>query len=235
MYQYGTTSEQLAEIAVATRKHASTNPYAVMRDPITIEDVVNSRVIASPLHLLDCCLVTDGGGAFVMTSAERARDLKKAPAYVLGAAQAVAHPALGNRDLTTIAAAQSSGRAFEEAGVTHDDIDLVMAYDSFTITVLCTLEDLGFAPKGEGGRFVEQGEALMGTLGKMPLNTDGGGLSSNHPGQRGIFLIFEAVRQLRGEREGNQIPNCNVALAHGTGGSILTRHSGSTVIMATET
>ena len=232
MAEYGTTSEQLAEIAVQTRQHASTNPFAVMREPITIADVLKSRMIADPLHLLDCCLVTDGGGAFIMTSAERARDLKKKPVYVLGVGTAVAHGSLGNRDLTTVAAAQSAPRAFAEAGVTHDDIDLAMVYDSFTITVLCTLEDLGFCPKGEGGHFVE-GNTLSLT-GKLPTNTDGGGLSSNHPGQRGIFLIFEAVRQLRGERTGNQIPDCKIALCHGTGGSIATRHSGGTVILSTE-
>ena len=232
MYQYGTTSEQLAEIAVQTRQHATTNPFAVMRDPITVQDVLNSRMVADPLHLLDCCLVTDGGGAFIMTSAQRARDLRKKPVYVLGVGTAVAHGSLGNRDLTMVAAAQSAPRAFGEAGVTHNDIDLAMVYDSFTITVLCTLEDLGFCPKGEGGGFVEGG--TLGLTGKLPTNTDGGGLSSNHPGQRGIFLVFEAVRQLRGERVGNQIPNCKVALCHGTGGSIATRHSGGTVILSTE-
>ena len=232
MYQYGTTSEQLAEIAVQTRQHASTNPFAVMREPITVQDVLNSRMIADPLHLLDCCLVTDGGGAFIMTSAERARTLWKKPVYVLGVGTAIAHGSLGNRDLTTIAAAQSAPRAFAEARVTHDDIDLAMVYDSFTITVLCTLEDLGFCPKGEGGPFVEGG--TLSLKGKLPTNTDGGGLSSNHPGQRGIFLIFEAVRQLRGERVGNQIPDCKIAVCHGTGGSIATRHSGGTVILSTE-
>ena len=232
MYEYGTTSEQLAEIAVQTRQHASTNPFAVMREPMTVQDVLNSRMIADPLHLLDCCLVTDGGGAFIMTSAERAKTLRKKPVYVLGVGTAVAHGSLGNRDLTTVAAAQSAPRAFAEAGVKHKDIDLAMVYDSFTITVLCTLEDLGFCAKGEGGSFVEGG--TLSITGKLPTNTDGGGLSSNHPGQRGIFLIFEAVRQLRGEREGNQVANCNIALCHGTGGSIATRHSGGTVILSTE-
>lgn len=232
MAQYGTTSEQLAEIAVATRQHASTNPFAVMREPITVEDVVTSRMVSDPLHLLDCCLVTDGGGAYILTSAERARDLRKPPVYVLGAAQAVAHPSLGNRDLTYLAAAQSAPRAFREAGVTPDDIDMAMVYDSFTITVMCALEDLGFCPKGEGGRFVEGGTLTLN--GRLPLNTDGGGLSSNHPAGRGIFLIFEATRQLRGEREGNQVPNCRLAVAHGTGGGITTRHSGGTVILGRE-
>ena len=232
MHEFGTTSEQLAEIAVSTRKHAATNPYAVMRDIISVEDVMNSRVVSDPLHLLDCCLVTDGGGAFIITSAERAKDLKKKPAYILGAGQAVAHPGIGNRDLTTIAAGQSHIHAFEESGVKHDEVDLLMAYDSFTITVMTTIENLGFVPKGEGGRFVEGGTLDIG--GKLPTNTDGGGLSSNHPGQRGIFLIFEAVRQLRGEREGNQVENAKIAVAHGTGGSLSTRHSGGTVILSTE-
>lgn len=232
MHEFGTTSEQLAEIAVQTRQHASTNPYAVMRDPITVEDVMNSRITATPLHLLDCCLVTDGGGAVIMTSAERAKDLKKKPVYVLGTGQAIAHSGLGTRDLTTIAAAQSAPHAFREAEVTHDDIDMAMIYDSFTITVLTTLESLGFAPKGEGGRFVEGG--TLSLTGKLPTNTDGGGLSSNHPGERGMFLLLESTRQLRGEREGNQVEGAKIALAHGTGGSLSLRHSGGTVILGNE-
>ena len=233
MHEFGTTSEQLASIAVSTRKHAGTNPFAVMRDPITVGDVTGSRMVSDPLHLLDCCLVTDGGGAFVMVSAERAKDLKKKPVYVLGAGQAVAHPGIGTRDLTTIAAAQSGKKAFEESGVKHDDVDLLMAYDSFTITALTTIENLGFVKKGEGGPFVQGGENI-GIDGKLPLNTDGGGLSSNHPGQRGIFLVFESVRQLRGERAGNQIENAKIAVAHGTGGGLSVRHSGGTLVLSTE-
>lgn len=232
MAEFGTTSEQLAEISVATRMHASKNPFAVMRDPITINDVVNSRMVSDPLHLLDCCLITDGGGAFIVTSAERAKDLKKKPAYVLGAGQALAHSGIGNRDLTTLAAKQSSEFAFEESGVKHDELDMAMVYDSYTITVLATLENLGFCPKGEGGRFVQGGTLAID--GKLPINTDGGGLSSNHPGARGMFLVLEAVRQLRGERPENQVPDCNLALAHGTGGSIGTRHSGGTVIFSND-
>ena len=232
MHEFGTTSEQLAAISVSTRKHASTNPFAVFRDPITVDDVLNSRMVSDPLHLLDCCIVSDGGGAFIITSAARAKDLKKKPVYILGTGQAVAHPGIGNRDLTTIAAGQSHKHAFEEAGVTHKDIDLLMAYDSFTITVLTTIENLGFVKKGEGGAFVESG--ALDLDGKLPTNTDGGGLSSNHPGQRGIFLIFESVRQLRGEREGNQLKDPKLALAHGTGGSLSTRHSGGTIILSTE-
>lgn len=232
MHEFGTTSEQLANIAVQTRQHASTNPFAVMRDPIEIEDVLNSRSVSTPLHLFDCCLVTDGGGAVIMTSAERAKDLKKKPIYVLGTGQAIAHSGLGDRDLTTIAAAQSGPRAFAEAGVTHDDIDIAMIYDSFTITVLTTLESLGFAPKGEGGRFVE-GDTLS-LKGKLPTNTDGGGLSSNHPGERGMFLLLEATRQLRHEREGNQVKDAKIAIAHGTGGSLSLRHSGGTIILGNE-
>ena len=232
MHEFGTTSEQLAAISVSTRQHAMTNPFAVMRDEITVADVINSRVVSDPLHLLDCCLVTDGGGAFVMTSAERAKGLKKKPVFVLGAGQAVAHPGMGTRDLTTIAAAQSSKKAFAESGVKHKDVDLLMAYDSFTITVLTTIENLGFVKKGEGGPFVAEGNLTL--KGKLPTNTDGGGLSSNHPGQRGIFLVFESVRQLRGERDGNQIKNAKVAVAHGTGGGLSVRHSGGTVVLSTE-
>lgn len=229
MAQYGTTSEQLAEIAVATRQHATTNPFAVFREPITVADVVNSRVVSDPLHLLDCCIVSDGGGAVIMTSAERAKDLKHDPVYVLGTGQAVAHPGIGNRDITYIAAAQSSVRAFAEAGVTPQDMDMAMIYDSYTITVMCGIEDLGFCEKGEGGSFVEGG--TLNIDGKLPLNTDGGGLSSNHPAGRGIFLLLESTRQLRHEREGNQVADCNLAVAHGTGGSILARHSGGTTIL----
>jgi len=229
MAQYGTTSEQLAEIAVATRKHASTNPFAVFRDPITVEDVINSRMVSDPLHLLDCCIISDGGGAVIVTSAERAKDLKHDPVYVLGTGQAVAHPGIGNRDITFIAAAQSSGRAFAEAELTPEDMDMAMIYDSYTITVMCGIEDLGFCEKGEGGSFVENG--TLNIDGRLPINTDGGGLSSNHPAGRGIFLLFESTRQLRHERSENQVPDCNLAVAHGTGGSILARHSGGTVVL----
>ena len=170
------------------RRHAGLNPAAKFRDPITVEDVLASRIISSPLHLLDCCIISDGGGALVLTSAERARDLPKRPACASSAARkALCHTAMGKRDLTDIAAKQSGPRALAMAGVTHADVDLCMIYDSFTITVLETLENLGFCKKGEGGAFVQNGRIGLG--GALPVNTDGGGLSSNHPGMRGIFLV----------------------------------------------
>ena len=231
MHLYGTTSEQLAEIAVAVRKHASLNPEAMFRDPITVDSVVNARVISSPLHLLDCCLISDGGGAVVIASPELARNCRQRPVWVLGVGEAVAHQGAGQRDLIYIAAKQSHEPAFAMAGVTHQDIDMAMIYDSFTITVLETLEDLGFCEKGEGGDFVTGGRLQIG--GELPINTDGGGLSSNHPGMRGIFLLLEATRQLRHQFEGTprQVTNCRVALCHGTGGALGTRHGGGTVIL----
>ena len=231
MHLYGTTSEQLAEIAVAIRKHASMNPEAMFRDPITVDTVVNARVISSPLHLLDCCLISDGGGAVVVASPELARNCKQRPVWVLGVGEALAHQGAGQRDLIYIAAKQSHGSAFAMAGVTHQDIDMAMIYDSFTITVLETLEDLGFCKKGEGGDFVSGGRLQVG--GELPINTDGGGLSSNHPGMRGIFLLLEATRQLRHQFESTprQVENCQVALCHGTGGALGSRHSGGTVIL----
>ena len=231
MHLYGTTSEQLAEIAVAVRKHASLNPEAMFRDPITVDSVVNARVISSPLHLLDCCLISDGGGAVVIASPELARNCRQRPVWVLGVGEAVAHQGAGQRDLIYIAAKQSHEPAFAMAGVTHQDIDMAMIYDSFTITVLETLEDLGFCKKGEGGDFVTGGRLQIG--GELPINTDGGGLSSNHPGMRGIFLLLEATRQLRHQFEGTprQVTNCRVALCHGTGGALGTRHSGGTVVL----
>ena len=232
MHDYGTTSEQLAEIAVTMRHHASLNPVAKYRDPITVDDVLSSRIISSPLHLLDCCIISDGGGALVVTSAERARDLKKKPAYILGAGETARHAARGQRDFLEIAAHQSGRLAFERAGVKHSDIDMAMIYDSFTITVLATLENLGFCKRGEGGAFVSGGRLRYD--GAFPINTDGGGLSSNHPGMRGIFLVIEAVKQLRGECGPRQVKDCKIALCHGTGGELGTRHSGATLILANQ-
>jgi acetyl-CoA acetyltransferase len=217
MHEFGTTSEQLAEIAVGVREFATLNPKAIYRDPITVDDVVSSRMIADPLHMLDCCAITDGGGAFVITTAERAKDLPRPPVYVLGAAGAETHWNISQQtDFTTCAGAKAGPIAFERAGVTHDDVSMLMFYDSFTITCLILLESLGFVKQGEGGPFVAEGHLKRG--GKWPLNTDGGGLSSNHPGMRGIFLIIESVRQLRGDGGEAQVPNCNVALAAGSGG-----------------
>ncbi|HUE39572.1 MAG TPA: acetyl-CoA acetyltransferase [Candidatus Binatia bacterium] len=229
MHEYGTTAEQLAEIAVTTRRHASLNPAAKFHDPITIEDVLASRVVSSPLHLLDCCMISDGGGALVVTSAERARDAKKKPVYLLGAAEAVRHTGIGRENVLEVAAAQSGPKAMAMAGIRHSDVDLRMIYDSFTITVLLTLENLGFCARGEGGAFVSGGRLAFD--GPCPTNTDGGGLSSNHPGMRGIFLVIEAVKQLRGEAGARQVKKCDVALCHGTGGVISRRHSGATLIL----
>ena len=217
MHQYGTTSEQLAEIAVVTRRHAGLNPLAMYREPITVQDVLNSRMIADPLHLLDCCVVSDGGGAVLVTTEERARDLKQQPIFVLGSSEGHTHAHISQMpDLTVTAAAMTAPRAFAEADVTPDDVDMAMIYDSFTITVLLLLEDLGFCKKGEGGAFVQDGRIALG--GQLPINTDGGGLSSNHPGMRGIFLIIEAVRQLRGQCGARQVEGAKIAVAHGSGG-----------------
>ncbi|HVB20743.1 MAG TPA: acetyl-CoA acetyltransferase [Ktedonobacteraceae bacterium] len=217
MYQFGTTSEQLAEIAVVTRRHASLNPLAMYRELITVQDVLNSRMVADPLHLLDCCVVSDGGGAVLVTTEERARDLKQQPVYVLGSSESHTHAHISQMpDLTITAAAFTAPRAFAEAGVTPSDIDMAMIYDSFTITVLLLLEDLGFCKKGEGGSFVEDGHIALG--GQLPINTDGGGLSSNHPGMRGIFLIIEATRQLRNQCGPRQVDGARLAVAHGSGG-----------------
>ena len=232
MHEFGTTSEQLASVAVTMRRHAALNPAAKFRDPITVGDVLASRVVSSPLHLLDCCIITDGGGAVVLTRAERARDLNQRPVYVLGGAEACGHTSLGHRDLTSAAAQQSGPLAMAMAGVTHRDIDLCMIYDSFTITVVVTLENLGFCRKGEGGAFVQDGRIGLG--GALPINPDGGGLSSNHPGMRGIFLLIEATRQLRGTCGPRQVANCAIALCHGTGGTLGLRHSGATVVLGRE-
>lgn len=229
MYEFGTTAEQLAEIAVTIRRHASLNPAAKFREPITVEDVLASRLVSSPLHLLDCCIITDGGGAVVVTSAERARDARTPPVYVLGGSEACCHTGMGRRDLTDMAARQSGPRAMAMAGVTHQDINLCMLYDSFTITVLETLENLDFCKPGEGGTFVQNGRIGLG--GALPVNTDGGGLSSNHPGMRGIFLVIEATKQLRGECGPRQVKDCRIALCHGTGGTLGLRHSGATLIL----
>jgi acetyl-CoA acetyltransferase len=217
MHQYGTTSEQLAEIAVVTRRHAGLNPLAMYREPITVLDVLNSRMIADPLHLLDCCVVSDGGGAVLVTTEERARDLKQMPVFVLGSSESHTHAHISQMpDLTVTAAAATAPRAFGEAGVSPADIDMAMIYDSFTITVLLLLEDLGFCKKGEGGAFVQDGRIALG--GQLPINTDGGGLSSNHPGMRGIFLIIEATRQLRDQCGPRQVEGAKLAVAHGSGG-----------------
>lgn len=219
MHQYGTTSEQLAEISVACRTHAALNPNAMYKKPITVEDVVNSRMIADPLHLLDCCVVSDGGGAIIVTTEERAKDLRQPPIYILGAAAEHTHWNISQMpDFTVSAAARSGKEAFAQAGLKPSDIDTVQLYDSFTITALLMLEDLGFAKKGEGGPFAASGALKLG--GALPLNTDGGALSSCHPGMRGIFLLIEATRQLRGQAGEAQVVGAEHALACGSGGQL---------------
>ena len=239
MHQYGTTSEQLAEISTATRYHAMRNPEAVkaMEDlefldirETTVEDVVNSRMIADPLHLLECCMISDGGGAVVIAAADVARDCAKNPVWIIGTGEATKYPENGG-DITISAAAQSAPPAFAEAGVAPGEIDIAMVYDSFSITVLTLLEDLGFCAKGEGGAWVEGGRLRFDRPEDGPaLNTDGGGLSSNHPGMRGIFLLLEATRQLRGEST-SQVPDARLAVAHGNGGMLGSRHCAGTVIL----
>ena len=217
MHEFGTTSEQLAEIAVAAREFAQLNPDAMYRDPLTVADVVGSRMIADPLHKLDCCVISDGGGALIVTTEARARDLRQPPIYVLSAAGAQTHWNISQMPkFTETAAARIRDQLFGRAGVTPADIDTLQLYDSFTITILLLLEDLGFAPKGDGGPWVAEGHIKRG--GAVPLNTDGGGLSSNHPGMRGIFLLIEAVRQLRGQAGEAQVPGAELALACGSGG-----------------
>lgn len=235
MYEFGTTSEQLAEIKVAASTHAQHNPHAFLRDVVTVDDVVNSPMIADPLHRLDCCVVTDGGGALVVVSPEVARQLGKTNAKVLGHGEAVKHTNNGRIDLTHTGAVWSGPAAFAEAKVSVEDVDYASIYDSFTITVLQTIEDLGFCEKGEGGRFVMDG-ALQAPFGKLPFNTDGGGLCNNHPSNRGgITKVIEAVRQLRGQAHpAVQVPDCQIALAHGTGGSLGSRHGSVTLLLGQE-
>lgn len=217
MHQYGTRREDLAEVAVAARRWAQLNPTAFVQGDLTIDDVMQSRMVSSPLSVLDCCLVTDGGGAVVMTSAERARDLAQPAVHYLGGGEALTHASISQMpDLTVTAAAASGARAFEAAGLRPDDVDVVELYDAFTINVLLFLEDLGFCAKGDGGDFVRGGGIAPG--GRLPVNTNGGGLSFCHPGMYGIFTVTEAARQLRGQAGDRQVKDATVALAHGNGG-----------------
>jgi len=235
MHEYGTTSAQLAWIKVAASRHASHNPHALLRNVVTVDDVLASPMVATPLHRLDCCVVTDGGGAIVLARPDVARDLKKPFVTILGAGEAVKHQAGGDIDLTYTAARWSGPQAFGEAGVAPRQIQYASIYDSFTITVLIALEDLGFCKKGQGGGFVEDGTLISG-VGALPFNTDGGGLCNNHPANRGgMTKIIEAVRQLRGEAHpAVQVPNCRLALVHGTGGALGTRHACATLVLARE-
>ncbi|MFC1859545.1 thiolase family protein [Thermodesulfobacteriota bacterium] len=231
MAEYGTTGEQMAAVAVAARNHAMLNPKAQQRAPITVEDVLNSRMISSPLHLLDCAQVSDGGAAFLVTTAERAKDLRQKPVYLLGAGQAHSHYDLSLiADLTTSDAGIAAEAAFRAAGVENQDIDFVQIYDCFTHTPIILLEDLGFCEKGEGGDFVSHGRVEPG--GMLPMNTHGGLLSCCHAGHTGgIFHLVEAVRQLRGQAEERQVRDARIGLVHGSG-DMLTNHA--TVILSGE-
>lgn len=216
LHDFGATREELAAVAVATRQHAAHNPLAMYRDPLTVEDVLSSRPIAEPLHLLDCCVVSDGGGALVVTTLERARALRHGAVPILGAGSAMGAMTVGQMDdLTDIPARRSGEIAFRQAGLRPADVDVAQLYDSFTITVLLQLEALGLCARGEAGGWVAAGG--MGPRGAVPTNTDGGGLSSNHPGMRGVFLLIEGVRQLRGTST-SQVEGAEVALCSGTGG-----------------
>lgn len=233
MHLYGTTSEQLAWVKVAASHHAQHNPHAMLRKVLSVDDVLSSPMVSDPLHRMDCCVVTDGGGAVIVTRPEIARSLERSGVDILGAGEAVRGQQGGDFDITTTAAAISGPRAFAEAGVRPEDIDYASIYDSFTITVILQLEDLGFCTKGEGGRFVAEGGLISG-VGKLPFNTDGGGLCNNHPANRGgMTKIIEAVRQLRGEAHpAVQVPNCRLALVQGTGGNIGARHGSATLILS---
>ncbi len=235
MHEYGTTSEQLAWIKVAASHHAQHNPHAMLREVVTVQDVLDSPIIADPLHRLDCCVVSDGGGALVVVAPEVARALARPLVKVRGAGEAMKGQDGGAVDLTYSAARWSGPAAFAEAGLTPADIKYASLYDSFTITVLMQIEDLGFCAKGQGGRFVADGNLISG-VGRLPFNTDGGGLCNNHPANRGgITKVIEAVRQLRGEAHpAVQVKHCDLALAHGTGGLLGSRHGAATLILERE-
>ncbi|EPX77102.1 thiolase [Litoreibacter arenae] len=219
MHEYGTTREQLADVALAARGWANLNPEAFARGPLTKDELLSSRMISDPLTKADCCLVTDGAAACVLTRADRAKDLTAKPVYFLGGGAANYHRSIvAMPDLATTAAAESGPRALEMAGVGIKDIDVAMLYDAFTINTILFLEDLGFCAKGEGGAFVEDGRIAPG--GELAVNTNGGGLSCVHPGMYGLFLIAEAVTQIRGDAGERQVDDCNLALCHGNGGTL---------------
>ncbi|MET7520513.1 acetyl-CoA acetyltransferase [Streptomyces sp. NPDC005480] len=234
MHEYGTTLEQLAEVAVQARANAALNPEAMFRDPVTVDDVLDGPVIADPFTKLHCCIRSDGGAAVLLVAEDLLPDCAKSPVWVLGSGEYVSHTTMSEWDDFTVSPAAVSGKlAFERAGVTPDEIDLAEIYDAFTYMTLVTLEDLGFCAKGEGGPFVEKGRLLRD--GGLPTNTDGGGLSAQHPGMRGLFLLVEAVRQLRGEagerqvrKGGGRLPR--LAVASGTGGWFC---SSGTVVLGT--
>jgi acetyl-CoA acetyltransferase len=230
MHEFGTTREQMAEVAVAARQWALMNPAAWEKKPLTVDEVLNARMVSYPFTVRDICLVTDGGGAIVLVSPERAKSLKKPPVYVLGQGQHITHANISSMPDLTVTGARESGRqAYAMAGLKPADIDVVELYDAFTINTILFLEDLGFCRKGEGGTFVSGGRIAPG--GSLPVNTNGGGLSYCHPGMYGLFLLIEAVRQLRGECGERQVPGAETAIAHGNGGVL---SSQSTVILGTE-
>jgi acetyl-CoA acetyltransferase len=230
MHQYGTTRRQLAEVAVAAREWARLNPAAYSQDPLSIDDVIGARKVCDPLTVRDCCLLTDGAGAFVLTLADRAKDAPHKPVYVLGSASETWHRQISSMpDLTVTSASRSGPRALAMAGVSIADIDLACLYDAFTINVILFLEDLGFCAKGEGGSYVQDGGIAPG--GRLAVNTNGGGLSFGHPGMYGAFLILEAVEQLRGNAGARQQADAEVALVHGNGATL---SSQSTAVLGTE-
>lgn len=235
MYEFGTTSEQLAWVKVAASHHAQHNPHAMLRNVVTVEDVLNSPIVAAPLHRLDCCVVSDGGGALIVTRREIAKSLARPLIHAIGSGEAIKGSFAGEVDLTYSGGRFSGVAAFAQAGVQPSDIRYASIYDSFTITVLMQLEDLGFCEKGAGGRFVADGNLISG-IGRLPINTDGGGLCNNHPADRGgMTKVIEAVRQLRGEAHpAVQVPDCGLALAHGTGGLLGSRHGSATLILERE-
>jgi len=219
MHQYGTTKEQLGAVAVAARQWAALNPEAYVREPLTMDDYLKARLVADPFGVRDCCLVTDGAAAVVMTRADRARDLCRRPVYLLGGAQSTTHREIASMpDLTVTGLAEAGPRAYAQAGVGPKDIDVVELYDAFTINPILFLEDLGFCEKGEGGRYVEGGRIAPG--GELAVNTNGGGLSCVHPGMYGLFTIVEAARQLAGDAGERQVPGANLAIAQGNGGEL---------------
>ncbi|MGR3316557.1 acetyl-CoA acetyltransferase [Roseovarius indicus] len=230
MHDYGTTREDLAQVAVAAREWARMNPAAFEREELTADDVLSARMVSDPLTKADCCLVTDGGAAIVLTRTDRARDLRQPLLPVLGSGIAVSHRQIASMpSLSETAAKHSGAAAMAQAGVRPDDIDHVMVYDAFTICTLMFLEDLGFCPKGEGGAFVSSGAIAPG--GSLPVNTNGGGLSCNHPGMYGLFTLIEAVLQLRGQAGARQVDGAEIALAHANGGVL---SSQATAILGTE-
>lgn len=230
MYEFGTTSEQLASVAVAARQWANMNPEAFRHGPLTVDDVLATRLVSDPLHVADCCLVTDGAAAVVMTRADRARDCAKKAVHLLGAASATFHTEIAMlHDMTVSAASESGARALAQARLTPKDIPMAQLYDAFTINTILFLEDLGFVKKGEGGPFVASGAIAPG--GSLPVNTNGGGLSCVHPGMYGLFTLVESIRQLRGEAGERQVPGVELSLSHGNGGTL---SSQSTCILGTD-